>query len=198
MIGAWRNAWQKKFPFYFVQIAPYAGYGIGDEAALLREAQTRSLAYYGIGMVVVTDLVDNINDIHPKQKKEAGERLANYALAANYKLQGLVYKSPSYKSMTTEKNKIIISFDNAEKGLIAKDDMPSKFYNAGDNKIFVRAQAKIIGNTVVASAKEIKDPVAVRFKFTNTDISNLFGNEGLPVNLFRTDNWDVVTIPSNK
>ena len=100
--------------------------------------------------------------------------------------------------MTTKKNKIIISFDNAEKGLIAKDDIHSKFYIAGYNKIFVWAQAKIIGNTVVLSAKEIKAPVAVRFNFTNTDISNLFFNEGLPVNLFRTDNWDVVTIPSNK
>ena len=34
MVGAWRNAWQKELPFYFVQRAPYAGYGIGVEASL--------------------------------------------------------------------------------------------------------------------------------------------------------------------
>ena len=41
MIGAWRKAWQKEFPFYFVQIAPYT-YGNNNIGALLREAQTKT------------------------------------------------------------------------------------------------------------------------------------------------------------
>ena len=47
----------KRFPFYYVQIAPYAGYGDNSSSAFLREAQTRALTtpktgmdcYYGPG-----------------------------------------------------------------------------------------------------------------------------------------------------
>ena len=35
-------------------------------------------------MAVVTDLVDNIKDIHPKDKHDVGYRLANWALAETY------------------------------------------------------------------------------------------------------------------
>lgn len=46
MIRSWRKAWNKEYPFYFVQIAPYAGYGKDNEnSALLREAQTKPLVY---------------------------------------------------------------------------------------------------------------------------------------------------------
>ncbi len=198
MIGAWRKAWQKEFPFYFVQIAPYAGYGNNDGAALLREAQTKSTTYPKTGMIVTTDLVDNVNDIHPKFKREVGERLANYALADTYGQQNIFYKSPVYKNMVIENNKIIISFENAPNGLMSKDSLPSKFYIAGLGKIFVKANAKIVGNTVVVSAKEVKKPVAVRFGFTDSDMPNLFSKEGLPVNTFRTDDWDVLTISTEK
>jgi sialate O-acetylesterase len=39
--------------------------------------------------------------------------------------------------------------------------------------------------------KNIKSPVAVRFAFNNTAIPNLFSKEGLPINLFRTDDWEM-------
>lgn len=188
MIGAWRKAWNKEFPFYYVQIAPFAGYGDSISAAFLREAQTKAMQYPNTGMVITSDLVDNINDIHPKLKKEVGLRLANYALAQTYSKNGLAYKSPVYKSMKIEKNKIRVFFDNADKGLMSKNGPPSGFYIAGENGHFVPAQAKIDGNTVVVWNKDIKSPTAVRFGFTSAAMANLFSTEGLPVNLFRTDN----------
>lgn len=145
-------------------------------------------------MVITTDLVDNINDIHPQMKKEVGLRLANYALAHTYGKKDLVYKSPTYKSLRVEKDKIRLSFNDAEKGLIAKGGAPTEFYIAGEDKNFVPATAKIEGNTVVVWNKSIKNPVAVRFGFTNAAMPNLFSKEGLPVNNFRTDDWDVHTI----
>ena len=194
MIGAWRKYWNKDFPFYFVQIAPFAGYGEGNASALLREAQTQTLSYPGTGMVVTSDLVDNINDIHPKMKKEVGLRLANLALAETYRKKDVVYKSPMYKSMKVEKNKVRLYFDNAPSGFISKNGEPTGFYISGDDRNFVPAQAKIEKNAILVWNKEIKNPVAVRFGFTNYDMPNVFSKEGLPVNLFRTDNWDVVTV----
>jgi sialate O-acetylesterase len=188
MISAWRNLWQQEFPFYFVQIAPYAGYGSESiSAALLREAQTKTLSMARTGMVVTSDLVDDIKDIHPKMKKEVGLRLANYALADTYAQAISGYKSPLYKSMKIEKDKIRIYFDNADNGLIAKGGTPTGFFIAGADKQFVPAQAKIDGNTIIVWSKAVKSPTAVRFGFTNDAMPNVFSKEGLPVNLFRTD-----------
>jgi sialate O-acetylesterase len=198
MIKAWHRAWQKEFPFYFVEIAPYAGYGDNSSSAFLREAQTQTLSVPKTGMVVITDLVNDINNIHPKLKKEVGERLANYALSETYGKTGLVYKSPMYKSMKIEKNKIRINFENAENGLMSKGDTLTEFFIAGSNKNFVPAHAKIEGNTVVVWSEEIKKPVAVRFGFRNAAMPNLFSKDNLPVNPFRTDDWNVQITVSKK
>ncbi|MGZ4048764.1 MAG: sialate O-acetylesterase, partial [Bacteroidia bacterium] len=85
-----------------------------------------------------------------------------------------------------------IYFTNADEGLKSKDNIINGFYIAGDDKIFMPAAAKIAGNTVEVWNDNIKNPVAVRFDFTNSSIAELFSKEGLPVNLFRTDNWDDV------
>ena len=194
MINAWRKVWNKEFPFYYVQIAPFAGYGkTTDSSALLREAQSKTLSLPHTGMVVTSDLVDNINDIHPQLKKEVAMRLANYALAETYGKNIAAYKSPMYAGMQTKKNKIRINFANAEKGLVTKGGAPTEFYIAGADKKFVSATAKIEGNSVVVWNDNISNPVAVRFGFTNAAMPNLFSKEGLPVNSFRTDDWDVST-----
>ena len=198
MIKSWRKAWQKDFPFYYVQIAPYAGYGENSSSAFLREAQTKALATPNTGMIVTTDLVDNINDIHPKMKKEVGIRLANYALSETYGKQGLVYKSPSYKNMKVEKDRIRIYFDNADKGLMTKDKTINEFFVAGDDQNFLPANAKIEKNTVVVWNDSVKKPVAVRFAFRNASLPNLFSKEGLPVVPFRTDDWSVDIVMTKK
>lgn len=190
MIGSWRTAWKKDFPFYYVQIAPFT-YGEEHIGNLLREAQTKSQSYPQTGMVVISDLVDNIKDIHPQLKKDVGLRLANYALGDHYKKPGIVYKFPQYRNMEINKNKVRVYFDHAENGLITKGGAPTEFYLAGADKQFHPAQAKIIGNTVELSSIHVKQPVAVRFGFSNTAMPNLFSKEGLPVNLFRTDDWEV-------
>jgi len=197
MINAWRKKWTYDFPFYFVQIAPY-NYGDNSIGVLLREAQTKSATNLKTGMVVISDLVDNVNDIHPKLKKEVGERLADYALADSYGKTNIVYKSPEYKSMIIDKNKITIVFNNADKGLMIKGKAATDFFIAGTDKQFWPAMVKIKDNTVIVWNETVKQPVAVRFGFSNNAMPNLFSTGGLPANLFRTDNWDVDTRPVKK
>jgi len=194
LIGSWRKAWHKDFPFYFVQIAPYSGYGKNMIGALLRETQTSCLSIPKTGMVVISDLVDDLKNVHPANKIDVALRLANLALSENYAKSGLIYKFPMYNAMSIEKDKIRISFKNAENGLMCKDKTITEFYIAGEDRQFQPAMAKLEGNNVIVWNTAIKSPVAVRFGFTNTSIPNLFSKEGLPVNLFRTDNWDVDTV----
>jgi sialate O-acetylesterase len=197
MINSWRKAWHKDFPFYFVQIAPFAGYGDNSSSAFLREAQTKTLALANTGMVLTSDLVDNINDIHPKMKKEVGERLADLALAETYHQQSNAYKISMYKNMQIEKNKVRINFSNAENGLMSKGPL-TEFYIAGEDKIFKPAEAKIDKNSVIVWSKEVANPVAVRFGFRNAATLNLYNKEGVPVNLFRTDDWPVDVVSNKK
>jgi sialate O-acetylesterase len=192
MIGSWREVWDITFPFYYVQIAPFA-YGSYNVCALLREQQTACLNIPKTGMVVVHDLVDDVNNIHPVKKIEVADRLANLALSDTYGVKGIAYKYPMYRGMIIEKNRIRILFDNVPDGLMASGKDLNEFYVAGADQKFLFASAKIEGNTVVVWNKAIKEPVAVRFGFSNTTIPNLFNKEGLPVNIFRTDNWEVKT-----
>lgn len=189
MIESWRQSWGKNFPFYYVQIAPFA-YGDDNVGALLREAQTQTLQQVpNTGMVVISDLVDNVHDIHPANKIDVAERLANMALTKTYGKSGLPCEYPRFASMEKEKDKIRIQFSHAADGLVSRGGPPTEFYVAGSDHQFRPANARIEGSSVVVWNKEVKDPEAVRFGFSNTAMPNLFNKQGLPVDLFRTDNW---------
>ncbi len=191
MIKSWRSAWQKDFPFYYVQIAPFT-YGNNYIGAVLREQQTKVLELNNTGMVVTTDITADTTNIHPPDKVDVGYRLAGLALAETYHQNISGYKSPVYKNMTVENNKAIIDFYDAEKGLMVKGDKINEIYMAGNDSIFYAADAKIQNNKLIVSSKNVAAPIAVRYEFSNAGIGNLFSIEGLPVAPFRTDKWNVM------
>ena len=175
-----------------MQIAPFSGYGDVETGTLIREQQSGLLSVPNTGMVVISDHVDDVSDIHPRFKRPVGERLANLALSETYGVPGIAAKSPLYAGMTIEKNKIRIRFENADAGLVSKGKELTEFMIAGEDRKFYPAKARIDGSTVVVQAKDVKDPVAVRFGWPNGSIPNLFSKEGLPVSCFRTDSWPVL------
>ena len=186
MIDSWREAWKTELPFYFAQIAPYT-YDDPTRAAFLREAQTLAAAHPKTGMVVTSDLVDNVKDIHPQMKREVGDRLAHYALAETYGVTGLNHRSPTYRSHRIDGSSVRVEFDSVPTTLISRGGPPTHFKVAGSDGRFVDGTAVIEGKSVVVSSPEVPTPVAVRFAFACDAIPNLFTAEGMPVNLFRTD-----------
>lgn len=190
LIENWRTDFEKDFPFYLVQIAPF-NYGENGTSEFLREQQEMVIKNVpNTRMVVISDLVDDIKNIHPKNKLDVGRRLANYALAETYNMNVGAYKSPTFANMKIEKDKAIISFNDAPNGLKCTEPSPSRFLIAGTDQNFVQATSKIEGSTVVLKSKEVKEPVAVRFCFDDTSIPDIFSTEGLPLAPFRTDKWD--------
>lgn len=192
LVNSWRKEWNTDFPFYFVQIAPYTYNNPIPKAALLREQQNKTaLELSKSGMVVITDLVDNIKDIHPVQKREVANRLATLVLADHYKQTLKDYRSPLYKEQKIIKSTIEISFHYLEQGLIVLGGKDvTELFIAGSDKVFHPAKGVMKGNKLIVSAKEVQNPVAVRFGFSETAIPNLFTTTGLPVAPFRTDSWD--------
>ncbi len=189
LIKNWRSEWQFNFPFYYVQIAPHK-YGREQEGVLLRDAQRKSLSTPNTGMVVLND-IGNIRDIHPRNKLVVGKRLAALALSQTYGKDGIAFSGPLFKEMKKEGNKLRLIFDYAEEGLVAREKEITQFEIAGEDRKFVRAKARIEGNTIVVQAKQVKAPVAVRSGWSNTSEPELFNKAGLPASSFRTDNWPV-------
>jgi sialate O-acetylesterase len=207
LIGGWRGLWgEGDFPFYYVQLAPYlrpdpdkpAG---GDGWARLREAQLQALAIPNTGMSVTMDLSDAEDNIHPKDKQDVGQRLALWALARTYG-RDLAFSGPLYKGEIITGNKVRISFDHADGGLIvggknglepvkeAKGGKLKWFAIAGQDRVWYWADAVIDGQTVVVSSDKVRVPVAVRYAFAmNPEGANLYNKAGLPASPFRTDDW---------
>lgn len=188
LIEGWRKEWQPKLPFYFVQIAPWSGRYDEGQLPALWEAQVESLKIPDTGMAVVTDLVDNIADIHPRNKLDVGNRLALWALAKTYG-KDVVYSGPLYRSMTIDGNKVRLSFAHAA-GLKSRDGKPLReFQVAGEDGRFVDAVAEIDGETVIVSAEAVAAPQQVRFGWHKLTNPNLVNGSGLPASPFQTSNW---------
>ena len=195
LIKSWRQNWhQGNFPFYYVQIAPW-NYGDSPTSPELREAQLLTLTMPNTGMAVTADIVDDPNDIHPQNKAEVGRRLALWALTRTYGYKkSLIYSGPLYRSMRVEDEKIRLFFDHIGNGLIANGATLTDFTIAGQDRRFVKATAIIEANSVIVCSTDIKNPVAVRYGWSNTPHASLFNKEGLPASPFRTDEWPGITI----
>lgn len=189
LINNWRQDWgQGNFPFYYVQIAPYA-YGDQLGSAALCEAQTMTMdAVTNVGMAVTTD-IGTERDIHPKNKVDVGDRLARWALAKTYGQKNIDFSGPLYKSKKYQDNTIRLSFHYVDGGLTAKDGQLRDFEIAGIDRKFVPATAVIDGDFVVVSSDEVDHPIEARYGWKDWFEASLFNKAGLPASSFRTDDW---------
>lgn len=187
LIGGWRKAWgQGQFPVYFVQLAPWKHRDDPTLLPVIWEAQLKSLQIPNTGMAVLTDVGEG--DLHPPNKRIVGQRLALWALANTYGRKGLVYSGPLYRSHVIFGNEVVVHFDHIGGGLRSRDRLPlDHFEVAGKDGKFVAAKARIEGETVVVSAKDVPEPVAMRFGWHQTAEPNLINREGLPASPFRTE-----------
>jgi sialate O-acetylesterase len=197
LIDGWREVWdQGKFPFYYVQLAPYCYYSDRDKPRVpspeclpqMWEAQTDALRIRNTGMIVTTDLVDDVKDIHPVNKQDVGKRLALLALARDYGRKDVVCDGPMYRKVRYTGGRAIVTFDHVDGGLASRDGQPlSGFTVAGEDGRFVPAKAFVSGPRVVVSSPEVAKPKAVRFGWHETAMPNLVNGAGLPAVPFRTD-----------
>ena len=196
LIRGWRRIWDEgDFPFYYVQIAPF-NYFTGktqrvpyaDALPEFWEAQAQALHIPNTGMIVTTDLVDDLKDIHPRNKQDVGKRLAFVALNKTYGRKDIVCSGPMFKKMKTQGNQAVLSFNDVDGGLVSKDGQPLTWFTvAGADGKFVPAEAVIANETVVVSSPDVAKPVAVRFAWSEVAQPNLFNGAGLPAVPFRTD-----------
>jgi sialate O-acetylesterase len=196
LIKCWRDAWKLgDFPFLVVQLPGFeksATEPTESDWADMREAQLYvSQTVPNVGLAVTTDLGDE-HEIHPRRKREVGERLGLAALTRAYGRK-IVDSGPIYERMQIDGDKIILSFKYASKGLEAKGGPLAGFTIAGSDRKFHNAQAKIEGDKVVVWSDQAPHPAAVRFGWSKNPVVNLWNKDGLPASPFRTDDFPLPT-----
>ena len=186
MIEDWRKRWgEGDFPFLLVQLAAWERGG--ENWPFLREAQLQTLQLPNTGMAVTID-IGHRTDIHPKNKKDVGERLALAALRLAYG-KDITFSGPIYKSMAVHGSKVALSFIHLGGGLESKGGKLRGFIVSGKDGQFAPAEAEIHGDEVLVWSDEIPHPTAVRYNWTAFPDGNLYNAEGLPASPFRTDNF---------
>lgn len=195
LIRDWRSRFASgEFSFHIVSLANYQPPPAHDAASDwpgLREAQAMTAKQVPHCALVMAIDIGDAKDIHPKNKREVGRRLALSALANAHGRQ-IAWSGPWYKSMETTKQGIRLSFDHATGGLIAKGGPLIGFTIAGENQKFVAATATIDGETVLVSSPQVEKPVAVRYAWSPNPEGNLSNEANLPAVPFRTDDWPQV------
>jgi sialate O-acetylesterase len=117
-----------------------------DSWGEVRDAQRRALGLRNTAMAVTMDVGDPAN-IHPPDKQSVATRLALAARAMVYGEQ-VSYQSPLFRQTTFMPGGMRVWFDHAD-GLHAHSASVEGFELAGDDHIFVPADASIAGETVV-------------------------------------------------
>lgn len=191
LIRQWRDDFQDDtLTFLMVQLPMHRYQHDPDKKnwCIIREAQMKAYdTVKNTGIAVIIDC-GQFHEIHPKNKKPVGQRLAMQALCQTYHLMkekevfGPVYQDFLYKNGGME-----ISFKYAEDGFYVKGEL-SGFEIAGEDQVFYPAKAVILlnKNTIFLSAGEVKQPVMARYLWTNYGEVTLFGVNGLPAAPFRT------------
>ncbi|WP_353138971.1 sialate O-acetylesterase [Pseudopedobacter sp.] len=196
LIENWRNSWgNPKMPFYFTEIAPFH-YSLDEKGQVrmprtilpeFREAQDLVLQLPYTARIITTDLVDNVNDIHPNYKWEIGRRHTLKALKYAYG-KNIVADGPEMASVKYAGNKAVVKFKYAT-GLKSIDGKPlDAFEVAGSDLTFYPATATIENNTVVLKSDKVQQIQQVRFAWDEAAQPNLFNAGGLPAAPFRTNN----------
>jgi len=121
LVNDWRGRWGSDLPFFYCQMPSMGAVKstalTESSPAQFREAQSMALSLPDTGQAILMDISDT--DLHPRNKKDPGERLARIALAKTYGRK-IAFSGPVYESMSVEGNKIRLAFRYAEGGLVAK------------------------------------------------------------------------------
>jgi sialate O-acetylesterase len=178
------------FPFGIVQLTSYLppqNFQPDSNWALLREAQQDALELPGTGLAVILDVGD-ASDIHPKDKRTVGIRLAQWALAKVYG-RAIVAGGPIYREHRIEGPRIRIIFDQVGDGLALRDgDTVRTLVIAGADGVFQPAHSKMEGESLLVWHPDITAPLAARYAWAdNPDGANLINTMGYPAGPFRTD-----------
>lgn len=187
MIRCWRDAWQDELPFLFVQLAPFGKWmgSTGDKYPIIRQKQ--EWVSKNIPKTYMVSIMDSgmEKDIHPKNKRVVGERLA---LLARGKVYGedILCEAPEYVSYEVEDGMLSLHFANAGDGLQILGNQLNALELKVDGNIVKKYEVTAKANILSIRTGKIEKTaqVEVAFAWTGFCEVNLYNSVGLSAKPF--------------
>lgn len=187
MVEAWRKDFGWDFPFYYVQIAPHTYGAKNNTPALLREQQELMLGLVkNTAMINISDLVENVKDIHPRNKRAIGERLACLAMDKVYGQFTGAYESPRLASAELQKGKIVVNLEGNFFTLQSTTPHITGLVLTDAKGDTLTVKAKIKGKQIILPVRKLNPPYRVSYCFDEATIGSLRTEAGMPVLPFCT------------
>lgn len=178
----WRYAWDNPdLPFFIVQLPGfYSWFGcICKDFPVIRECQQKSAdedvnAY----LCSISDAGEKF-DIHPKDKTVVGERLA--LLAEKYLFgKDIMADPPRLKAVRKVNNTVLLSFKNADDGLVVDGEQLNALKVNADGKM-INYAFSVFDNTIVLKLSQITDSkITIKFARDTWYKVNLYNRAGIP------------------
>lgn len=125
-------------------------------------------------------------DVHPRQKKQIGERLALWALNKTYDHSEIIPSGPLFHDLYFENESAWISFEFSE-GLQTSDGKPLRSFEIAEFPgHYFSAEAHIIDNVVKVNSPYVSNPKYIRYGWSSYSDGNLINKQGLPASTFST------------
>jgi len=183
LVDSWRNYFSA-IPFYYVQLSSLNR----TSWPIFRDSQRRLLeSRPGLGMAVTSDLGDK-TDVHYKDKKPVGERLALQALAKHYG-HHVTADGPLAREAVFVDGKVLVDF-GPQTGLHASEGetiIGFEVLDAADG-LYHPVEAQVISGTsemICLNVSTLREPAMVRYAWQPYTRANLVNGDGLPASTFR-------------
>ncbi len=161
-------------PIVYTQLAAYVysadmsdllDFNIG-----LTQLQNESRASITVYDVPLT-FIPEAGSIHPENKKEFGERMADSALRLVYGEDNKCIVS-TVKSAEIKNASVYVTFENVGDGLVANGGKPDGFAVCGADGIYVKANAEIVSeDTIRVWCDEVKNPVSATYAYSTVNLN---------------------------
>jgi sialate O-acetylesterase len=180
-------------PFGIVSLAAFhdfsPGVAVGGTWPILRDAQLSAERTSPNAGVVTTIDVGDAKDIHPRDKRTVGERLARWALATAHGKQDVAWRGPRTKSARRDGDGILVDFD-VERGRLGTRDgkAPAGFAIAGaDGQFFVAETELRQPSAIRLRSDKVPVPTEVRYAWQDNPANANVIDEvsALPAHPFR-------------
>ncbi len=178
LVTRWRELFaDSELPFYNVQLPMFIDAGAQDDHrwAILRQQQEK--AWKALRSSHLAVLIDGgeYGNIHPVDKNTPGERLARLFMEEFTSRQP---SQPWAMRKSTFGNVLTVELTEPVE---ARGGAPDLFEVAGEDGVYVPAEAELDGCRIRLSAEGVAHPVKVRYAWVNWAKVRVFGENGLPL-----------------
>ncbi len=190
LIRCWRREWEDQIPFIMTQLAP-----LGEEIGLggkfypiLREQQEEVTRRMEKVYCASIGDVGSDYDIHPKEKRPVGIRLALLARGHVYG-EKILCEAPTPKSVERQKETLIITFANAEGGLSVegKQIQAIQIFDCHGREVLSKMyRTEVTGNQLLIHMKTGGEMEGMQIAFAKTPFYevNIYNASRIPVKPF--------------